>query len=366
MKSRSFSPMFWRMLWRNATVRRGRSLTAALALAVAAATSTALLDLYIDLDAKLNKEFRKFGANVIVIAAEGGDLAVADIQRQLADGDIVVPLGYAAAKSASGQPVVVAGTDIALLRRINSAWSVTTIAPGGDAMVGIKAAAAIARDPAPVTLSFKGRELALNVSTQVKSGDTEDSQIFIPISAFHDWTGLQPTTFQILVNGSPLQIQAALERLRSALPQAEVRPVRQVSEAQTRVLSKTRGIMLASAILIAFLVALCVLATLTASVLERRKDFAVMKALGSSQWEVNRLFLMEALLLGILGGVAGSVIGMGLAAWIGRVNFQAAVEPRLIVFPIVLGGCVLLSLISAALPLARLHRIQPAVMLKGE
>jgi putative ABC transport system permease protein len=357
--------MFWRIVWRNATVRPGRAAMAVLALAVAATASSALLNLYVDLDAKLNREFRRFGANIILIAQEGDALSAPAIQARLAPEDLVVPVAYAAAKSAAGQPIVVAGADLDLLRRMNPAWSVADLRAGAP-LIGVKAAAALAREPSPHTLTFAGRAYVLPPAAALRTGGSEDSQIFLPLRDFAAWTGLRPSTFEVLVQGSPAEVQAALDRLHAAFPSAEVRPVRQVSEAQTAVLGRTRGIMFASAVLIDLLVALCVLATLTASVLERRKDFAVMKALGSSQGEVNRLFLVEALVLGILGGSVGTVAGLVLASVIGRVNFQAAVGPRWIVVPLVLGACVLLSLLSAALPLARLHRIQPAVMLKGE
>jgi putative ABC transport system permease protein len=366
MRRSVLSPMFWRIVWRNATVRPGRTAMAVLALAVAATASAALLNLYVDLDAKLNREFRRFGANIILISSGDGSASAAAIQAHLGPEDLVVPIAYAAAKTSAGQPVVVAGADLVLLRRMNPAWAVSEDAAPGAPLIGVKAAGALSREQPPHSLSFDGRTFNLPSGASLRTGASEDSQIFIPLPDFTSWTGLQPTTFEILVQGSPAEVRSALDRLRAAFPAADVRPVRQVSEAQTAVLGRTRGIMLASAALIDLLVALCVLATLTASVLERRKDFAVMKALGSSQAEVNSLFLIEALVLGILGGTLGTAAGLVLAAVIGRVNFQAAVEPRWIVVPVILAACVLLSLLSAALPLARLHRIQPAVMLKGE
>src|SRR5713226_7447105 len=63
--------MFLRMLVRAAVLRRGRAASALLAMVVAAAVATAMLNLYVDVQAKLGKEFRKYGANVVVAAREG-------------------------------------------------------------------------------------------------------------------------------------------------------------------------------------------------------------------------------------------------------------------------------------------------------
>src|SRR6266581_937639 len=103
-------------------------------------------------------------------------------------------------------------------------------------------------------------------------------------------------------------------------------------KAEGRVLGKTRATLLAAAVLIILTAALCVTATLTAWVLDRRRDFAIMKALGASERLVNGFFAAEAAALGAAGAMIGFVIGIGVAAWIGRVNFHAAVVPRFGVF----------------------------------
>jgi len=56
------------MLRRSLVHRRARSLSALVAMTVSAAVATALLTLYADLNAKLHKEFRSFGANIVVTA----------------------------------------------------------------------------------------------------------------------------------------------------------------------------------------------------------------------------------------------------------------------------------------------------------
>ena len=55
-----------RMLRRSLVHRRARSFSALVALTVSAGVATALLTLYADLDPKLHKEFRSFGANIVV------------------------------------------------------------------------------------------------------------------------------------------------------------------------------------------------------------------------------------------------------------------------------------------------------------
>jgi putative ABC transport system permease protein len=139
-----------------------------------------------------------------------------------------------------------------------------------------------------------------------------------------------------------------------------------VTVAQTTVLGKTRSVVLASSAVVVVLIVLCMLATLTSSVLERRKDFAVMKALGASNVAVNVLFAAEAAFLALLGSSAGYLLGSGIAFWIGKANFDIAILPQVKVLPEVLLGCILLALLAAVAPLRVLQQVQPARILRGE
>src|SRR6516225_8600587 len=73
--------MFLRMLLRAAVLRRGRAVSALLAMIVAAAVATAMLNLYVDVQAKLRKEFRNYGANVVVVGKDGAALPAGALQQ---------------------------------------------------------------------------------------------------------------------------------------------------------------------------------------------------------------------------------------------------------------------------------------------
>jgi putative ABC transport system permease protein len=137
-------------------------------------------------------------------------------------------------------------------------------------------------------------------------------------------------------------------------------------EGEARVLGKTRATLLAAAALIILTSALCVLSTLMGWVFDRRRDFAIMKALGASEKLITGFFAAEAAALGVVGAVLGFVIGVGVAAWIGRVNFNAPVEPRFSILPMILLGSVAVALLASALPISLLRRVEPAMILRGE
>jgi len=364
------SSMFLRMLIRAAVLRRGRALSALLAMVVAAAVATAVMNLYVDVQAKLQHEFRNYGANIVIVGRNGASLPADSQQRVesiLAGRGLVAPFAMIVARTKDGQPVVAVGTDFDRVRQLDHWWSVShwPSAPK-QALVGVRALEVVAPKNQAFDLSFQGHLISLTPAGTVRTGAAEDSRVYLSLPDFVAWTGIQPSTIEVAANGSPAEIAAVMKRLSQVLPSADVRPVRQIVEGEARVLGKTRATLLAASVLIILTAALCVLSTLMGWVFDRRRDFAIMKALGASGRLLNSFFAAEAAALGATGAVFGFFVGLGIAAWIGRANFHAAVVPRFGVLPIVLAGSMAVTLISAILPISLLRRVQPAVILRGE
>jgi putative ABC transport system permease protein len=367
--------MFFRMLMRAAVLRRGRAVSALFAMVVAAAVTTAMMNLYVDVQAKLRREFRNYGANIVVVGKDGNSLpadALARTESVLGGKGVVAPFALLVARTSDGQPIVVVGTDFERVKQLDRWWSVSSWpssshqALSHEALVGVRALPVVSPTNSPFDLEFQGHTIHLTTAGTVRTGAAEDSRIYLSLGDFVSWTGVQPSTIEVAATGSPEEISAIMQQIGTAIPNAEVRPVRQIMEGEARVLGKTRATLLAAAGLIILTAALCVLSTLMGWVFDRRRDFAIMKALGASDRLLNGFFAAEAAALGACGALIGFVIGIGIAAWIGRVNFHAPVVPRFSVLPFVLAGSIAVTLLSAILPIALLRRVQPAVILRGE
>jgi len=362
--------MFLRMLLRAAVLRRGRAAAALFAMVVAAAVATAMLNLYVDVQAKLRREFRNYGANIILVGRDGASLpadALSHVESILGGRGVAAPFALVVAKTTDGQPIVVVGTDFDRVKQLDRWWSVSEwpSAPQ-QALVGVRAVPIVSPKNQLFDLSFQGRTIHLAPAGTVRTGAAEDSRVYLSLADFVSWTGVQPSTVEVAATGTPEEILTMMHQLEQANPAAEVRPVRQIMEGEARVLGKTRTTLLAAAALIILTAALCVLSTLMGWVFDRRRDFAIMKALGASDRLLNGFFAAEAAALGATGALIGFVLGLGIAAWIGRVNFHAPVVPRFSVLPFVLAGSMVVTLLAAILPIALLRRVQPAVILRGE
>lgn len=362
-----------RMLRRSLLHRRARSLSALVAMTVLAAVATALLTLYGDLDQKLHREFRSFGANVVVTAAatasgQASSLpadALARVRAAAGTEAVVAPFGYAVATTDRGTPVVVAGMEVEATRKLDSWWKVDGWPGTNGALLGQKAANFVA-DEHDVKLTYAGKAGAFRGVGRLRTGGDEDSRIYLPMQAFTAWTGVGASVLEVQVPGSAAAVEAAVGRIRVAVPGLTVAPVRALVEGESRIVDRTRALMFGAVVLIALTVAVSVLATMSASVLERRRDFALMRALGGSAGQLLRMFLLEALLLAGAGVVVGWVLGSGVAWAISELNFDTATMPRLGVVPAVVLLNVGIAAMAAVLPARVLRGLEPAALLKGE
>jgi putative ABC transport system permease protein len=343
-----------------------------------------MLNLYVDVQSKLRTEFRKFGANIVMQAStllqepQNGlspsstesftSEDMGKITALLGNRGLAVPFAYTVARKNSDQPVVVAATDFEKARQLNPWWSVSAWPNHeGEALVGVRAAQSLGiGNGESFALNLEGKALMLKAAGTVQTGAGEDSRIYISLHDFHSATGLNPSVVEIAAYGPPEQVTAVLDQLRTTFPNAEVYPVRQITEGEANIVGKTRSTLLWSSACIVVIAALCVLATLMGWVFDRRRDFAIMKALGASDWLIALFVTGEAGLLGLTGAVLGFIAGVAIAASIGRLNFQAPVTPQFTLLPVIAGGALLVTLISTLLPLRLLRAIQPAMILRGE
>jgi lipoprotein-releasing system permease protein len=133
-----------------------------------------------------------------------------------------------------------------------------------------------------------------------------------------------------------------------------------------------------SSIMIQFfvIVAVCIgiASVLVVSVVQKRRQIGIMRAMGISRARIARIFLYQGGFLGFVG--SGSAVGVGLGALVARLFARAAVDPEgNPLFPIILdlelvltasSIAVVTGLIAAVLPAIRASRLDPAEAIRNE
>jgi putative ABC transport system permease protein len=383
--------MFWRFLRRSVFANRGRLFVILLALGAGAAITAALLNLQVDAKRRLTFEFRAFGPNVLVLpknAAVSGSTTLPEsivhfVPVSLPSGTVVVEsfLYFVAAVSApdSGKALsaVVAGTNpLAVLRGLTGSATPLVGAPmpgsppatGDECVVGTNVARQLNAQPDDrLTFTIGDRREACQIASFRQIGGPEDDRVEIGLKTAQRLTNLagRISALELIVPGKPSEIQTYITDLQRELPDVDVRPIRQFTDAQAKIYGRISGVLDFTIGTVLVLTALCVMAAMTNVAMERKNDVGLMKAIGGSVRRVLRLFLAEAALLGLAGGLIGAAIGIVLSIVLGKAVFGVAAQPRLIVYPISVALTVIVAIL-AAYPLRRLVNIRPASVFRGE
>ena len=154
--------------------------------------------------------------------------------------------------------------------------------------------------------------------------------------------------------------------IKQVLPGSDVRVIHRVADGEGRILSRVRMLLwlvTAAALLAA---ALAVGASSAASVIERRTEIGLMKALGAGSAKVGFLLAAEQLLLAVVGGAVGYALGLFLARFVGTKIFGVPPAPSMLVLGVILALAATVTLLGCALPLRRAANYDPAPILRGE
>jgi len=242
-------------------------------------------------------------------------------------------------------------------------------------------------------IQVAGRPAVLLIAGIVRSGGLEDEAILMPIETAWRLSGSEGHLSRILVRAlttpesvvydrlgatpkdlpakdferwtcTPFPSSIAYELERS-LPGSEARVIRRVAETEGVVLRRISGLMTAIALLAIFGAALAVTSALTTSVLERRSEIGLLKAIGAGNPRVVGLFLSEAALIGVVGGLIGAVAGALMARFISTSVFGAPVVIRPLAIPVSIAVALLITLAGFVVPARRILRLRPFEVLRG-
>lgn len=197
------------------------------------------------------------------------------------------------------------------------------------------------------------------------TGTPADRAIYINIDSFFSIAGHQTGRAEISAVVVKTKTQGVAIQLPGEFPDVMVvSPAAVVAELMDQ-LAPIGPVMLVIAGFVIVVAGISIMVSIYNSMAERRREIAVMRALGARRGTILRIILCEAAALCVAGGLAGIVLGHGLVAGAAPMLQSSAgltISPWVVLGaePVLLGGLVILGILVGVVPALRGFRVEIA------
>ncbi|GHS89465.1 ABC transporter permease [Campylobacterota bacterium] len=418
--------MFYQMIKGAFTRQKSKFLLIALTIGLGVCVASAMLNIMLDIGDKVNKELKSYGANITVrpkfasILSDVYNDTDQQTEQFIDESDVIkVKTIFWAHNIVDFAPFL---THIAAIN--NEQFSITgtwfnkeILLPDGETITtgiaGLKSWWQIegewAKDDAEneimigleVAKKLKlsaGDQLAINgqtykISAVFSALGNEDNEIFMPLAAVQNLSGNVGKISYIDLSAltapeNELARKAAQDpqnlsldewetwyctayissiayQIEEALPNARAKAVLQISQSEGAILGKVQLLMLLLTALTLLCSALGISNLVTAFVMEKSAEIGLIKAIGALDGEVIALILTAVLCAAACGSVAGYLVGLQLASFIGRVVFDAVIEPNALAAAAVLLLVLIVVFLGSIPALKMVLLTRPADVLRG-
>lgn len=227
------------------------------------------------------------------------------------------------------------------------------------------------------TVRIHGRRFDVIGVFESRGNDGDDTSVFIPLLTYKDlfdqdsfdWiiVQIQQEQDQLVVAE---RIEKRLRKFRGLEEGEEdfnVQTFDQLLDSFGVILTIVNVVLLGIASISLVVGGIGITNTMFTSVLERRRDIGIMKSIGAKNSDILRIFLIEAAMLGLAGGLIGLVFGVVLSTAVELIAAHAFANPlvRASIPPLLVIGSLAFSMImgiiggvAPAIQASRMHPVE--------
>lgn len=361
-----------------------RLITIILSIVIGSSTVTALVEVYTDINVKMRKELRAYGANVIIRhtgISKKNQLNlknVNELRRFFNNRNVqgYSPLIFGVADSGDNRFIVV-GLDlkelgklspyIKIIKKIKKPTGIST----STAIIGKDLANKLNIKPGDKIRLKNSIDSASHSSVQItsviESGNVEDDQLLVDTSLAQTMFK-KDTIDQVNVSfaGSMDEINFIKNKISKVYSGITLSPINKISKSEGTILRKINTLTLFVSLVILLSTVLATTITLASMIYERRHEIGIKKAIGASDKIIFTEFFTEGLFAGLFGGVFGWILGIGIAQIISLSLFNSLISIRIGTVLITILVALLITSVSSVIPIKRALLAEPASILRNE
>lgn len=397
----------------NLERRRGKALFLALGIAIGVGTVVALATLTKSIQEEIGGQLDRFGANILVLpqsdslALDYGGVPVSGVAfnvHQLTNNDLdsIRQIPYKGRLSAvapktinladvNGHKVIVAGVDFKNEIKLHRWWRLEGTVPTTDqeVLVGFEVAKAMGliqssgssplgptsesvhHATAPeehfrigvdqVTVSGSQHRVAGVIHP---TGGPEDKMVFGNLAHIQQLVHREGQIDAIEVSAlcKDCPIDDIVGQIRTKLPHAKVSAIQQAVKARVEMVQRLSKFSTVVSIVVMLIAMLMILTSMTGSVVERTREFGVLRAIGFRKMHIIQGLVIEVVAVSTVGGMVGWILGVA-GSWITLPYFTEVASvpeasPTLLAVAVITS--VLISIAASIYPVARASRMDPA------
>ena len=193
-----------------------------------------------------------------------------------------------------------------------------------------------------------------------ETGTIDDDRVFANLHTVQALLGTGEQISAIEIMGCCAAISdGLLGKLRNILPDTRITTIGQIVSTQIETNRLMNKISLVFLIIILFVGSISIGNYIWANVNERKKEIGILRMIGYHKRHIYYILLLKAVIMGMVGGIAGYIVGTFAAIWLGPQFAGIQVSPLYYLLAISIAISVTISILGSAIPAWLAGKIEP-------
>lgn len=348
--------------------RMGRIVFAAAAITVATTLSVVLFAVPAGISERLGEELKAYGANLVVVPLNESSYIneneLLNIHKGPVDSFFYQLYGQA---NLDKGVVEIVGVDFSQAKQAAMGWKIHGRWPvHSEEILAGAAIKEIIGGMEKVGLSWEGRKKEFKVAGFLETGGREDKNIFLDIKEAQGILNLHGKVSAVFLRAKRENLETVSKEIERSMPSVKVKTLQEVARAEEIFLKRIQFLMAFVTFVVLCGAIVSVSSTMMTTTIERRREIALMKALGGTRLIIGLFFIAEAVLTGIAGGIAGFPLGVLLSQMIAKSSFGSFISVSAYLFFLSIAVGMMIAIAGSIIPVKGALRLDPAIVLRGE